>query len=292
MTPKELYRERITELTAEIKQLNKYNHLMVVLELLAVALAVICVVLYTTWEVGIVSLIGAALSIALYIAIRWKDNKNSRLSEEKESMRNVYQKELAYLHGDYSGFSSGEQYINPHHEFSLDLDIFGPQSLFHRINRTVTSGGSDFLAKELAETRVRTKAEIEQRREAACELAAKEPLRTAFLAATHGKHVNTSDVLKALSEIKASNCHAHFPSCCQQVIVCDSHWKHHRILWIVVRSHLRPIVRYTPSTMGAATDNSGLSCIRTDTEASPSEYRHDTAPSFHLCQHDHADCHI
>ena len=203
MTPKELYRERITELTAEIKQLNKYNHLMVILELLAVALAVICVVLYTTWEGGIVSLIGAALSIALYIAIRWKDSKNSRLSEEKESMRNVYQKELAYLHGDYSGFSSGEQYINPHHEFSLDLDIFGPQSLFHRINRTVTSGGSDFLAKELAETRVRTKAEIEQRREAACELAAKEPLRTAFLAATHGKHVNTSDVLKALSEIKA-----------------------------------------------------------------------------------------
>ena len=203
MTPKELYRERITELTAEIKQLNKYNHLMVVLELLAVALAVICVVLYTTWEGGIVSLIGAALSIALYIGIRWKDSKNSRLSVEKESMCNVYQKELAYLHGDYSGFSSGEQYINPHHEFSLDLDIFGPQSLFHRINRTVTSGGSDFLAKELAETRVRTKAEIEQRREAACELAAKEPLRTAFLAATHGKHVNTSDVLKALSEIKA-----------------------------------------------------------------------------------------
>ena len=203
MTPKELYRERITELTAEIKQLNKYNHLMVVLELLAVALAVICVVLYTTWEGGIVSLIGAVLSIALYIGIRWKDSKNSRLSEEKESMRNVYQKELAYLHGDYSGFSSGEQYINPHHEFSLDLDIFGPQSLFHRINRTVTSGGSDFLAKELAETRVRTKAEIEQRREAVYELATKEPLRTAFLAATHGKHVNTSDVLKALSEIKA-----------------------------------------------------------------------------------------
>ena len=203
MTPKELYRERITELTAEIKQLNKYNHLMVILELLAVALAVICVVFYTTWDGGIVSLIGAVLSIALYIAIRWKDSKNSRLSEEKESMRNVYQKELAYLHGDYSGFSSGELYINPHHEFTLDLDIFGPQSLFHRINRTVTSGGSDFLAKELAETRVRTKAEIEQRREAVCELAAKEPLRTAFLAATHGKHVNTSDVLKALSEIKA-----------------------------------------------------------------------------------------
>ena len=203
MTPKELYRERITELTAEIKQLNKYNHLMVILELLAVALAVICVVFYTTWDGGIVSLIGAVLSIALYIAIRWKDSKNSRLSEEKESMRNVYQKELAYLHGDYSGFSSGEQYINPHHEFTLDLDIFGPLSLFHRINRTVTSGGSDFLAKELAETRVRTKAEIEQRREAICELAAKEPLRTAFLAATHGKHVNTSDVLKALSEIKA-----------------------------------------------------------------------------------------
>lgn len=202
MAPKELYTKRITELTAEIKQLNKYNHLVVVLELLAVAMAIACIVLYTTWNGGIVALAGALLSIVIYVAIRWKDSRNSRMSEEKESMRSVYQKELDYLRGDYSGFSSGEQYLNPRHEFTLDLDIFGPQSLFHRINRTVTSGGSDFLAKELAETRVRTKAEIEQRKEAISELAEREPLRTAFLAGALGKHVRTDEVLKALSEMK------------------------------------------------------------------------------------------
>ena len=177
---------------------------MVILELLGFSkLAVICVVISYNMEGKYRVTDWCGTEHCFIHSDTLKDSKNSRLSEEKESMRNVYQKEFAYLHGDYSGFSSGEQYINPHHEFSLDLDIFGPQSLFHRINRTVTSGGSDFLAKELAETRVRTKAEIEQRREAICELAAKEPLRTAFLAATHGKHVNTSDVLKALSEIKA-----------------------------------------------------------------------------------------
>jgi len=169
MNPKELYTERIKTLTDEIYQLNKYNRLVVVLELTTIALAIGCVVGYTMWG-GILVLVVAALFIAVYVAIRWKDSRNSRLSEQKDSVRSVYQKELSYLDGDFSGFPSGEQYVNPRHEFTLDLDIFGPQSLFNRINRTVTTGGSDFLAKELAETRVRSINEIETRREAIREL--------------------------------------------------------------------------------------------------------------------------
>lgn len=45
----ELYTGRITALTEEIRQLNKYNRLVVVLELLAIALAIGCVVAYTMW---------------------------------------------------------------------------------------------------------------------------------------------------------------------------------------------------------------------------------------------------
>jgi len=122
MNPKKLYTERIKTLTDEIYQLNKYNRLVVVLELTAIALAIGCVVAYTIWG-GILVLVVAALFIAVYVAIRWKDSKNSRLSEQKESIRCVYQKEVAYLDGDFSGFPSGEQYVNPRHEFTLDLDI-------------------------------------------------------------------------------------------------------------------------------------------------------------------------
>lgn len=163
MSPRELYTKRIKTLTDEIRQLNRHNRLVVILELTAIALAIGCVVAYTMWG-GILALVVAAMFVAAYVAIRWKDSSNSRLSEQKKSVRSVYQKELAYLNGDFSGFADGEQYVNPHHEFTLDLDIFGPQSLFNRINRTVTTGGSDFLAEELSETRVRSIDEIVKRR--------------------------------------------------------------------------------------------------------------------------------
>ena len=191
MTPKELYTGRIAALTEEIRQLNKHNRLVVVLELTAIGLAIGCVVAYTMWS-NAAALVVAALFIAAYVSIRRRDGRNSRRSDEKESLRSVYQQELNYLDGDFSGFASGEQYANPRHEFSLDLDIFGPQSLFHRINRTVTTGGSDFLAKELAETRVRTIGEIEARREAIRELSEREPLRTAFMAQGRGRQIDTA----------------------------------------------------------------------------------------------------
>ena len=201
MNPKELYTERIKTLTDEIYQLNRHNRLVVVLELSAIALAIGCIVAYTMWS-SIWALLVAALFLAAYVAIRWKDSSNSRLSEQKESIRSVYQKEVAYLNGDFSGFLTGEQYVNPHHEFSLDLDIFGPQSLFNRINRTVTTGGSDFLAKELAETRVRTIAEIEARREVIRELSEKESLRTIFLAQGRARQIDTTAILEALHEVR------------------------------------------------------------------------------------------
>ena len=122
LTPRELYTERIKTLTEEIRQLNRHNRLVVVLELSAIALAVGCVVAYTMWS-NVAALVVAVLFIAAYVAIRWRDSRNSRMAEEKESLRSVYQKELNYLDGDFSGFASGEQYVNPRHAFTLDLDI-------------------------------------------------------------------------------------------------------------------------------------------------------------------------
>ena len=124
MTPKELYSERITRLTEEIRQLNKYNRLVVVQELSTIALAVGCVVAYTMWSNAAALVV---LFIAAYVAIRWRDSRNSQMAEEKESLRNVYQKELNYLDGDFSGFAPGEQYVNPRHAFTLDLDIFATE---------------------------------------------------------------------------------------------------------------------------------------------------------------------
>ena len=54
--------------------------------------------------------------------------------------------ELSYFRNNFSPFEDGTEFIDLHHEYSYDLDIFGPESLFNRINRTVTLKGKEMLA--------------------------------------------------------------------------------------------------------------------------------------------------
>ena len=68
----------------------------------------------------------------------------------------------------YDKYESGENYIDPMHPYSLDLDIFGPYSVFQYTNRTATVIGRNRLADYLkgpAEA-----AEIRARQEAIAEL--------------------------------------------------------------------------------------------------------------------------
>ncbi len=44
---------------------------------------------------------------------------------------------------------TGERFIDPHHPYSADLDLFGKASLFHLLSTARTSGGEDRLASWL-----------------------------------------------------------------------------------------------------------------------------------------------
>jgi DNA mismatch repair ATPase MutS len=82
---------------------------------------------------------------------------------------------------DYSVFEDGSSFIDPHHEFSADIDIFGSNSLFQYLNRTVTSYGRDVLAGWLAEPYALT-FRLKERQEAVKELASKGKWRHSFMA--------------------------------------------------------------------------------------------------------------
>lgn len=199
---KDFYSERISTLTEEITQLKVKSRRMTFWLLLSFLVAVLFAVSYFAWNGGIISFLLAVLFLSVYVYLRMIDSHYADSADEKTRICKVYQNELSYINGDFSCFSSGEQYVDPHHEFTLDLDIFGPQSLFHRLNRTVTTGGSDFLAGELSETRVRTISEIQERRDAILELAGREDLRTKYLAASIGHTINTSRILEVLYTVQ------------------------------------------------------------------------------------------
>ncbi len=88
----------------------------------------------------------AAAGFALYIAVCVLDHRCRERIDRLERMIKVCDGELSYLNGDFTPFADGAEYVNADHEYSYDLDIFGADSLFNRINRTVTRPGADRLA--------------------------------------------------------------------------------------------------------------------------------------------------
>ncbi|HUS85946.1 MAG TPA: hypothetical protein VMW76_01805 [Bacteroidales bacterium] len=89
--------------------------------------------------------------------------------------------ELSGLAGDFSFFDAGDRYSDPSHNFSHDIDLFGPSSFYQYINRTCTDQGSDLLAGWLGDPfGIRTG--FDKRREAIRELIALPEWRQKFIA--------------------------------------------------------------------------------------------------------------
>lgn len=183
-------------------RLEKKNTSFILAEIASFVCLIGCLVAYTVVEMSAYWLLLPVALFMVYLVIRKRDAMNNQLMERYEDLSNVYRKELGYLANHFSDFDAGDRYIDAHHDFSFDLDIFGKNSLFHRINRTVTSGGSDNLARTLSNTQLPSIDEIACHREAIWELAEREPLRTEFLSYGQRAHIDTEAILKGLKNIQ------------------------------------------------------------------------------------------
>lgn len=86
------------------------------------------------------------LAAAFFLFLMKKHDKLFRERLYLENKMLFFSNELKALDYDYSAFAGGENYINPSHRFSFDLDLFGKKSFFQSLNRTVTEGGERRLA--------------------------------------------------------------------------------------------------------------------------------------------------
>ena len=214
-TLNELYKKRITELVQTISSLRAKSRIFVMAEVLSFAVSIGFVVLFTvlddaSWTLGV-----ALCILFLYFYIRNLDTKNDRKIADASALKLVYEKEVAYQTGDYTKFDAGERYLQPTHPFTFDLDVFGQGSLFQRINRTISSGGSDYLAESLSgkwESLPTTELlkHIEQRVEAIGELAGNEPFLSQFKAQGAEKPIDTAAVKEAFGSIHALQIPSYF----------------------------------------------------------------------------------
>ncbi len=127
-------------------------------------------------------LIGAVLCLVIYFLTRHFDDKNKEKTEHLSALLKVYQNEIKALEGNFTPFETGEEYQNPQHPYSFDLDVFGKDSLFNRICRTITTGGSQALANNLTRDFPLCLAELNKHIALQKELAEEENWRIKFLA--------------------------------------------------------------------------------------------------------------
>lgn len=195
-TLQEFYTSRSEMLLKEIVRLRKRGKLLVPALLVEFIGAVALVITYFATDAGDPTMWLAAAVLVAYIATNFADRRNSRIIKAKEAQRQVYLGELNYLLGDFSQFDAGDRYIDPHHPFSFDLDIFGPSSLYQRICRCATTGGRDALAAALSSVVYHP-----DRGEAISELSEMEPFRTSFVAAANGQAVDCGKIALSLQRL-------------------------------------------------------------------------------------------
>ncbi len=127
----------------------------------------------------------------LFLLKKYSDHSERKAFLQRLSL--VNRNESGAMSGDLSPFDSGFRYADPRHFFSGDVDLFGRNSLFQYLNRTVTGYGRDILAGWLADP-YPLSAGLPGRQEVVREMSLKENWRHRFMAAGMKKPLDREDI--------------------------------------------------------------------------------------------------
>lgn len=214
MTTRDQLRERYAKeagsLQAQTNALRTRSRGFVAAEITSFLAIVFFIVLITLSDTTMARTVEGGLAVAmfgLYVVVRNRDVKNSERIANTERLRKAYANEMAYMGGDFSAFDDGERYIDPHHPFTYDLDIFGKESLYQRINRTATTDGADRLAYYLSsvEDHSSNKSQISN-------LASQTTWRMRFISYGVDGKIDTDTILQSLPALRKISIPSYFDS--------------------------------------------------------------------------------
>lgn len=147
MSPQAYYQQNIQKYTQQLKQIKSCRNLVT----LAKVLTFMGVISQIYWLITVhsVDLIFPIGTIILFVYLTWLDNKIVKREKLTEQLLRISQEENDYLKGNLNHFANGKIYLDPQHPYAVDLDLFGEDSLFQHLNRTVTGNGTHLLAEWL-----------------------------------------------------------------------------------------------------------------------------------------------
>jgi DNA mismatch repair ATPase MutS len=162
----EFYQQRAKQFQEEVSRIEStIRHYSI--SRLVVALSVIALVYLGFTQSALFYPI--PLLVILFFFLVQRQLKYEKERELLLHLVNLNQWEAAATDYDFKNFPDGERFVDPHHPFSHDLDVFGKGSLFQYINRCATTLGENKLGKDLTNLKF-SKESVLQRQEAIREL--------------------------------------------------------------------------------------------------------------------------
>lgn len=164
--PKATYKQRLSTFQETEQKLARKLVLLSSLRLAAFASTILGLYLYVSQDAlpafFLILIAGAAF---FYLIKRYDTEKAKR--DIFKALVSINQQEIKNLEEHRSHAAAGNEFIDPHHPYSYDLDLFGDGSLFQFLNRTTHLFGASALAQSLLHPNT---AIIKERQEAIKEL--------------------------------------------------------------------------------------------------------------------------
>lgn len=147
---KDTYDNRLKTIADNQSSIRKKDNYFSIGRLILFVLMIVITVLLFQWN-AIAGLVFIYLAISgFYFLVKNHDSLKTE-KDTLESLKVLNEGEMKGLDNDYSAFNDGLRYADDLHPFSMDLDLFGPKSLFQKINRCSSIFGENRLAGLLSE---------------------------------------------------------------------------------------------------------------------------------------------
>lgn len=148
MKPDEYYQKQIDHYTARLKQIKKRRNLITLAKLLTFGYMIFLIYLLINHSTQPLLILGIGAILVFIFLTLWDSQIIYRQHLIEELLR-INTLESDYLAGNFSALDQGERFNDPAHPYAHDLDLFGEDSLFQHLNRTVTFSGTQKLVSWL-----------------------------------------------------------------------------------------------------------------------------------------------
>lgn len=176
----EIYQKNIRKFETKTLKLNKLLNKLSALRLLIFITSSIAIIILIRYNFFVPALVVFFLTVFIFAFVITRYNKIAFQKKHAIFLKEINESEILREQCSLESFDTGEQFVNEHHPYSSDLDIFGQHSLFQLLNRTTSESGTLLLADWLC--KLEPEQEILERQNATKDLSLKLEWRQDFQA--------------------------------------------------------------------------------------------------------------